>query len=617
MLVFLSVLFFTFEVNGQLVITRKAEETISYAQSLEYYKIKKEDLKAEVDAMKAYTRLGEKRMTEVAEAYEDKCEGGEDKCEDHATTEKAPDDISTYNGYKVKKLKSKMKKALSQCDDNELINPTSDEEMSELKALMKKHGTTKQPIKAVPYNNYVIQLVGDVIYDQLAVSTSSGSEIKYYYLALNGEDLNYMGAAIGEEEVDFLCLYRYDDLETNKAKYLGRIERISKKWQEIAKIIDDVHSKLQICKPNEKETGGSDTNLKGLDFFTNITRVYRLIERLGHERPGADVWRGVDTELVHIITLGQELLQGADNCFLYQCIAAMNTKHLELKCDRTKDIKGKGIYFHPFPFTRGSTSYVLPIDHIVTDHSYQYCVTTVNKVIWNLDPRCCEEIDSVSSTSTAVQLTFCPIVEMRNAPLVVDFGPYKQITGTDSTVETKCGTERKRYKVKDGEVASFYGDCKVKVDNGRMDTQIAGFGKKLMMHGLEEVKEKIEQHGLTDMMTNTNFILWMIILAGTTGFAVFLCRSRGFTRLLVHYLGCLRTACCREGICERKEREEEHNPEDATPLARRRTELSGREGNRRGVMFGMPYNIANKLDELNMDDTPSAPANTLTRNNLN
>ena len=109
MLVFLSVLFFTFEVNGQLVITRKAEETISYAQSLEYYKIKKEDLKAEVDAMKAYTRLGEKRMTEVAEAYEDKCEGGEDKCEDHATTEKAPDDISTYNGYKVKKLKSKMK----------------------------------------------------------------------------------------------------------------------------------------------------------------------------------------------------------------------------------------------------------------------------------------------------------------------------------------------------------------------------------------------------------------------------------------------------------------------------------------------------------------------------
>ena len=617
MLLLSSIIFYAMAVDGQFVVTRKTEETINYAQTIEYHKITKTALKDEISEMKKYAKLGEERTSDIRDRHEEECGAGDAKCGNHDAVDEAPSEISLYNGYEVRKVTSKMDEALSQCDDGELITPDSEAELEELKTLMKKKGTTIQPIKVAERGNYVMYRKGEVINDKLGSTTASSvtsAAVEYQYLGLTGDKLQYVSATHDGTEISFLCLFKRDDIETDKDEYINRLARIEKRWQDAAKIIDEVYTKLQICEPNEKEIGGSDIKLRNLDFNTNLTSAYRRTERLSYAKPSASVWREVEGALDHVITLGLELLEGATNCVLYQCKAAMGTRELELKCDRSKSIKGKGVYFHSFPFSTETGSFMLYIDHVITDYSYQYCFTTVNTITWNLDPRCCEEIDSVTAPSTPTKLKYCPIIELANAPLVIDHGPYKQLTVKDAIIDAKCGTKKEKYKPMGGSVATFYGDCKVNVANEHMSTQIAGFGKKLLTTGLEKIKEDAGMFGSMSSLGvggPINIVVWTVLLIGIMIGIVFLCRSKRIARNAIQSMGCISTACC--APCKTED-DESKDHEDATPrCARRRNEPSDATDNLTGFipLGGIPYNLVRH----GARQVPNAPNHTLTGNN--
>ena len=508
------------QLRAQFVVTRRTEVDINYGQGVERMKMAKTTLKTDIGHLVGFTDLGKSRIGQMTDQIKKYCtdSGCDDKAEIAGTP---PSSISRYNGYEVKVETSTLSKAFTDCPSDQLPMPTKGAEEKELAKLMKKHNVEKQPVLITNDMNYVwyrTHTHRPLSSDRVIPAKPK----KYYFLVrLPGDkELEINESIVPTTAVKFLCLYLKGSIKVDREGYNDVLVKIQTLWQDIKRLLNDIHSKLQICEPSEKAEGGTTTTIMDMDISSNITSIYYKTERMAHRDIPLEEWKGVLNRLEDVKKMGEEMLQSAKNCFLKECNVAIGDDDIELSCDRSKSIKGKGIFFTPYPYTRGGETFMMQIDHVVTDFAHQYCTTQVQGITWNLDHRCCENIAANVDPRNFYDPEFCPRTQMINGPLVINYGKYKQLTTTDARVVAKCGTKETVYTPMDDTMPTYYGNCKVTVEGEDMTTQVAGLGKKLSMTGLEQEGLAWEYLGMThaDAKYYACVIFPMLTIIATLGY---------------------------------------------------------------------------------------------------
>ena len=472
------------QLRAQFVVTRRTEVDINYGQGVERMKMTKTTLETDIGHLVGFTDLGKSRIGQLTDQVKKYCtdSGCDAKAE---VAGEPPNSISRYNGYEVKLETSTLSEAFIDCPSDHLPMPTKGAEEKELAKLMKKHDVVKQPVLVENDMNYVWYRTQRHLSSDRAIPSSKPK--KYYFLVrLPGDkELGVNDSIEPTTAVKFICLYKRGSIKVNKDEYNSVLIKIQTLWQDIKRLLNDIHSKLQICEPSEKAEGGTTTTIMDMDISSNITSIYYKTERMAHRDIPLGEWEEVLSQLESVKRMGEEMLQSAKNCFLKDCNVAIGDDDIELNCDRSKSIKGKGIFFTPYPYTRGGETFMMQIDHVITDFAHQYCTTQVHGITWNLDHRCCENIAANVDPRNFYDPEFCPRTKMINGPLVINYGKYKQLTTEDARVVAKCGTKETVYTPIDDTMPTYYGNCKVTVEGENMATQVAGLGKKLSVTGLE------------------------------------------------------------------------------------------------------------------------------------